>query len=374
MKTLRTIIGLAVGSGHEGVDAVLLTVEGHGLAMIPRVTRSLRLPFTGGGRDHHSMGDALAAALRRISPECRDVFCIGLISPGGSAFNTAAETIADRSGVTVLSSFAARDLAAGGAGAPLTPVADFLIARDPTEDRVLIHLGGVSSIVLLPAGGRINDTLAFDCGPCNAMLDAIVHRGTREKEHHDSGGTKAVQGKLHDQLLMKWSREPYLSRKPPKLISKGDFAEAFLNGILDDARQEGLSLNDLLCTATHFVARCILHGVRIGTGHACPQRHVYFSGGGTRNGFLRQLLAAELPVPATTDAIGIPAQSRKACTAAVLAGLTLDGVTGTLPQLTGATGGRLVGRITPGDPQNWGRVAAWVAEQMWDHTLADRAA
>ena len=230
-------------------------------------------------------------------------------------------------------------------GGPLTPAADFLLVRDMTEDRLLIHLGANASFVYLPATAKMIEIVAFDTGPGNRFLDALVQRGSREKEQCDVGGHRAVQGRLCEELLEAWSRHHYFARKPPKTISRGEFDDIFVANCIEEAQRRGLGLNDLLCTATHFVTRGIGFGVR----QFLPTklRSIYLSGGGTRNGFLRQLLAQQFPGETLrpTDDLGLPALARKAAAAAVLAGLTLDGVTGSLPQLTGAAGGRLIGRI-----------------------------
>ena len=329
------------------------------------------MPFIFDQATPRAVGDALASTVRRFAGETRDLFAIGLITPHGGAFSTAAEAVADQTGISVVTSFAARDLAAGGTGTPLTAAADYLLARG-SEDRLFVHLGAVASLLLITASAKTSHITAFDAGPGNHFLDALVSRCTRDKI--DSGGTRAVQGRASDELLDAWSRNLYLQRKPPKAVSRSDFDDAFALSCIDDTKRLGLGLNDLLCTATHFVARCISLGVR----HWLPAnpRDIYLSGGGTRNGFLRQLLAAQFPGESLrrSDDAGIPTLARKASAAAVLAALTLDGVTGNLPHLTGAAGGRLIGRIVPGDPRNWAMVAAWAAEQMWDYAEIRRAA
>ena len=99
------------------------------------------------------------------------------------------------------------------------------------------------------------------------------------------------------------------------------------------------------------------------------------TGGGVRNGFLWQLVAQQFGGSVErADVTGVPAQARNACAAAVLAALTCDGVSGNLPVLTGASGGRLLGHITPGDNRNWARCAAWLADQTGDYPRANRAA
>jgi anhydro-N-acetylmuramic acid kinase len=124
-------------------------------------------------------------------------------------------------------------------------------------------------------------------------------------------------------------------------------------------------LHDLLCTATHFVARGITTSLRrFLPGNKLPER-VLLTGGGVRNGLLWHLLEQQLPgVPLErTDQLGIPGDARKALAFGLLAALTLDGVAGNVPSATGATGSRLLGSFTPGSASNWARCLQWMAAQ-----------
>src|SRR5262249_45965895 len=126
----------------------------------------------------------------------------------------------------------------------------------------------------------------------------------------------------------------------------------------------------LLCTATHFVARAITSALPPFPPQT--QTRALLSGGGVRNGFLWHLLEQhlhEIPVE-KTDAHGVPYQSRKAIAAAGLAALTLDGGPANLPAVTGASGARMLGSITPGAPANWTRCLSWMASQAAPPSLA----
>jgi anhydro-N-acetylmuramic acid kinase len=377
----RNLIGLSIGSGREGVDAALVRIDGVGLGMRPRVIKAQRLPFPPDLRDglfqnpklvrQRAVGDALNQAARRFSGE--DAFAIGLLTPAGGPFATAAEAVADQSGLTLLAGFAARDIAAGGAGRPITAAADALLFQNPQRSRLLIHLGSTATLCCVKANSKLTDTIAFDAGPCGRFLDALVHRCTREKERCDLGGTRAVQGRASVELLERWRRERYFEKPPPKHYGP-DLDEAFMTQAVEDARGLNLSLNDLLCTANHFIA-AVIHDAANRFVPPGP-REIGLSGGGVRNGFLRQIVAAKFPEESIslTDDFGVPSLARNAAAAAILAALTLDGVTGNLPLLTGAGGGRLIGRIVPGDPKNWAVVSAWAAEQLSDYLQFAKAA
>lgn len=378
--TQRLLLGLALGSGREGIDAALVRITGTGLAAVPTVERFARTPLLpllrdAVRRDAYSpreLGDAFTQAARQIITrnglDLRSVLLAGLHVPRGISLDLLGELVAEQTGVSVWCRFADRDAAAGGAGRPWTPAADYPLAKHPTEDRILVHLGHVASVLFLPANAKITELIAFDAGPCGQLLDAFVRQGTRERELMDAGGTRAVQGQCLDDLLADWLTHPHFVRKPPKPLMS-EFGAPFVSAAFVAAKHRDATLADLLCTATHFIARAIGFGCRQFLPPTKRPRSILASGGGVRNGFLWQLLQQQFPgeLLRRTDDIGLPALGRNAVAAAVLAGLTLDGVAANLPLLTGASGGRLVGRFIPGDPRNWASVTAWAAEQMWDY-------
>jgi len=273
--------------------------------------------------------------------------------------------VAERTGVTTVSDFRSRDLAAGGQGVPLAALPDYLLFRHPQESRVLVHLGGLARIVCLPAGGRPQSVLGFEVGPCNLLLDGLMRQLTGGREEYDSGGKHAVQGHCLEPLLQRWLAHPYLQRRPPKSVPRQGLADEFITQAVQMARQTPCSLHDLLCTATHFVARSITAAWRRFLPDPQPPQYVLLSGGGVRNGLLWHLLEQQLKgtVIDKTDRFGIAAEARKALGFGMLAALTVDGVPANLPGATGAAGSRLLGSLTPGSSANWARCLAWMAAQ-----------
>jgi anhydro-N-acetylmuramic acid kinase len=273
--------------------------------------------------------------------------------------------VAERSGVSTVSDFRARDVAAGGQGVPLAALTDYILFRHPHEGRLLVHLGGLARVVFVPAGCRLHEVVGFEAGPCNVLLDALMGHVTGGREPFDPGGKHAVQGKCIDALLQSWLAQPYLQKRPPKSLPRHLFGDDFAAAAVGQARQLGGSLHDLLCTATHFVARGIVTAVRRFLPPGQRIDRVLLSGGGVRNGLLWRLL--EQPFEGTplqrTDEAGVPADVRKALSFAMLAALTLDGVPANLPSATGAAGSRLLGSLTPGSSLNWARCLSWMAAQ-----------
>jgi anhydro-N-acetylmuramic acid kinase len=192
----------------------------------------------------------------------------------------------------------------------------------------------------------------------------------------DPGGKKAVQGRCLEPLLARWLEHPHVTRTPPKAVHPEAFGRSFLLAAFDAARQLGAGLPDLLCTATHLAARTVGEAAKRWLPGAPTPRQIIVTGGGVRNGFLWQLLGHQFTGEAIvrSDEAGVPALSRNAAAAALLAALTCDGVAGNLSVLTGAAGGRLLGHIAPGDGRNWARLAAWIADQTGDYPRVNRVA
>ena len=394
----RWLIGLASGSSVDGVDAALMELEGVGLDVRVSQVRGLHQPY---GQDlralirrvssstpceirqvsllHRLLGETLAAAARTVADHAslslQRVQCIGC--PGHTIWHDSegrfpstlglgmAAVVAERCGVTTISDFRSRDVAAGGQGVPLAALTDYILFRHPHESRLLIHLGGLARIVFVPAGCRIPEVVGFEASPCNVLLDALMGQLTGGKESYDPGGKHAVQGKCIDALLQSWLGHAYMQRRPPKSLPRHLFGDDFAAVAVGQVRQLGGSLHDLLCTATHFVARGITAAIRRFLPSGQRIDRVLLSGGGVRNGLLWRLL--EQPFEGTplqrTDEVGVPADVRKALSFGMLAALTLDGVPASVPSATGAAGSRLLGSITPGSSINWARCLAWMAAQ-----------
>jgi anhydro-N-acetylmuramic acid kinase len=413
----RWVIGLASGSSGAGVEAVLLRLEGAGLDLRAHLLQTVQLSFSRDVRDliqritglsiphpapqtqdgkigtqagmvevkqvsllHRLLGETFAAAARQVADRAsfslQKIHCLGCSGhpiwhdpegrfPSTFALGMAA-VVAERTGVTTVSDFASRDLAVGGQGAPLASLVDYLLFHHPEENRIMLHLGGAARVVYLPAAGKVHDVVGFEAGPCNRLLDGLIGLMTGARQTFDPSGKHAVQGRCIESLLQQWLGLAYLKRRPPKSLSSNGLAEDLVLQAVEVAREGRCQLHDLLCTATHFVARSISQSCqRFLPATRVPTR-VFLSGGGVRNGFLWHLLEQQfssLPL-AKMEQLGIPTEARKSVTSAVLAALTLDGVPASLPSTTGASGARLLGSITPGSPSNWARCLAWMAGQV----------
>ena len=399
----RWFIGLSSGSSINGVDAALVETEGTGMEMRLRLLHFLHQSF---GRDmrelllrvgtasapslrqitivHRVLGEQFAGATRMVAEQAKVPLSriLGVGFPGHTVWHETdgrypatlalgmASVLAERTGVTTIGDFRSRDVVVGGQGFPLTPLVDYLLFHDPREHRILIHLGGVGTVLSLPAERNARALVGFQAAPCTILLDGMMRLLTGGREPYDAGGKHAVQGCCIEPLLERWLAHPFLQKKPPKSLSRQEFGEDFLNQGVQFARANYRNLHDVLCTATHFVARALGEAVQRFVAKA-PQR-VLLSGGGVRNGLLWRLLEQHLaPLPVEKiDAYGIPAEARKAVAFAGLAALTMDGVPVNLPSATGAAGPRLLGSFTPGSSTNWAHCLAWMAAQTRPWTSA----
>ncbi|MFJ3925255.1 anhydro-N-acetylmuramic acid kinase [Streptomyces sp. NPDC090022] len=249
--------------------------------------------------------------------------------------------IAEASGCPVVSDFRARDIAAGGQGAPLVGLFDLMWLRGRPGVPAALNIGGIANVtVLRPTGAAV----AFDTGPGNALMDAAVHELTGGRLDHDADGVLAGAGRVHEPLLERLLAEPYYGLPVPRTTGKELFHRGYLHTALTDF--PGLAPSDLVATLTRLTARTVADALR-----PLGPTEVIASGGGTRNPVLMAMLRAELPGTTallTSDALGLPGAAKEAYAFAVLGHLSLHGLPGTAPECTGARGARILGSLTPG--------------------------
>lgn len=252
--------------------------------------------------------------------------------------------IAERCGVTVVSDFRSRDMAAGGQGAPLVPFVDNLLLSHPTLSRAVQNIGGIGNVTFLPAGGR-GEAFGFDTGPGNMLLDRAAEVLTQGKLRCDMDGKLAFAGTVHENFLRKWmEEEPYFAQKPPKSTGRELFGVQRCDVYLKELA--GLSKEDILATLTAFTARSTAEAYRSFLP-ALPDE-VLLCGGGARNPAIAAMLQKELPASriGRTEDAGLPGDSKEAVAFAVLGYETMNHRPGNLPAATGAKTPVVLGSIT----------------------------
>jgi anhydro-N-acetylmuramic acid kinase len=249
-----------------------------------------------------------------------------------------ASVIAERTGIPVVSNFRARDIGAGGQGAPLVPFFDFRMFRHPTRRRVALNIGGIANITVIPAGARLEEVTAFDTGPGNMVIDQLVSEYTGGRQTFDREGRIADQAEPDLLLLADLLRDRYYSKKPPKSAGREQYGEAFVARL----KASGRELPDLIATAALLTVLTIARAIGPQPGDLAV------SGGGVHNRFLMDHLTAFLPNMrvATARDYGIDPDAKEAVAFALLAHETWFGRPSNVPSATGARHPVVLGDVT----------------------------
>ncbi len=381
------VVGLMTGTSADAVDAALVRFEGHGLDSLHSVVAYRETPLEPALRREvlevaaadrlaperlmrldAALGERYAAAvfelLAMAGVDRAEVHAVG--SHGqtvrhvprdvgdGQALTLqlgSASVLAERTGLTVVSDFRTRDTAAGGEGAPLVPIADWWMFRSSEESRVLLNLGGMANVTHLPRGGTLEDVVAFDTGPGNAVLDALV--GLRSEgggETHDRGGELALRGTPNGALLAELLGDPFFETPPPRSTGRERFGEQYAGKLRDLCLTLGIFGEDILATAVELTAASVTDAIQRFLVPRGGVDVVYASGGGVKNAALMRSLERRLgDIPLKPlGMLGVQPESKEAIAFALLAHLTLSGVPGNVPGATGALHPAVLGHITPG--------------------------
>lgn len=242
----------------------------------------------------------------------------------------------------VVSDFRVADMAVGGTGAPLAPYMDWAVFSDADLNRCVQNIGGIGNVTWLPAAGSVNDVIAFDTGPGNMLIDALVTRISHGEQSYDRDGAIGRNGTVNYELLNNLLQDPYLDMAPPKTTGREYYGSAFVEQIL---AVHPLDAN-LIATVTAFTAHSIADAYRRWLPELPDE--VYINGGGARNPLLMQMLADALdgiPVRATDD-LGVNADSKEAVCFALMAHDAVAGYPTNVPGATGASRAVCLGNVT----------------------------
>ncbi|MBZ5604675.1 MAG: anhydro-N-acetylmuramic acid kinase [Acidobacteriia bacterium] len=252
-----------------------------------------------------------------------------------------AAIVAERTGLWTISNFRERDMAAGGKGAPLVPAVDYLLFRHRRVGRVALNIGGIANITVIPAGADREEVIAFDIGPGNMIIDALVYHHTHGKQTFDRDGRVARHGKVNRRLLDSMLSDPYFALDPPKACGREQFGREFVAGLI----ATGLPLADLIATSTELTARSIAGAIARHRGIS----EVIASGGGVHNRHMMRRLRDLLPDHeiGTTADHGIDPDAKEAIAFAILAYEFIQRRPGNLPSATGARHAVLLGKDSP---------------------------
>ncbi len=256
--------------------------------------------------------------------------------------------IAARTGITTVADFRPADIAQGGQGAPLVPYADYLLYHHPKLGRILLNLGGIANITVIPASAKPSQILAFDTGPANMLIDALVAHFTHGRHHYDKNAQLAQQGRSIPALVNELMRDPYLKLAPPKSTGREYYGHAYLEKLLRLGRRHQAKSKDLIRAATIFTALSI---VDASNRFVLPKTKIHqliISGGGAHNPLILAQLAAALPQIeiVRSPRLGVPEDAKEAFAFAILAYETFHGRPSNLPSATGARRPAILGKIS----------------------------
>jgi anhydro-N-acetylmuramic acid kinase len=379
------VIGLISGTSADGIDAALCAINGAPPHMEARILHAVTHPYPDGFQQRileaclpdRSRVDGLcqlnadlgehfaAAALHVISDAGQSPGAVDLIGshgqtvwhmvqPDGSASATLqiteAAVIAERTGITTISNFRPRDIAAGGQGAPLTSYADWLLLRHPVHWRAVQNIGGIGNVTFLPPLADASSApLAFDTGPGNALIDAAVSLISGDAQHYDRDGGLAARGSVDEPWLRALRAHPYYERRPPKTTGRELFGAPMAVELVAEGHARGLDDADIVATLTALTAASIADAYQ----HFAPApvTEIILGGGGARNPALVAMLRQQLSPAAVIshEDIGLDSKNKEALVFALLAYETWHARPGNHPALTGASRPVILGQITPGD-------------------------
>ena len=371
--TTALAVGLMSGTSLDGVSTALVRLTEQPLDAqlvafrqdpytTPERGQIIEAIARGGSQDlallHVALGERFAGAVLQLLAQAkvapRDVSFIASHGqtiwhePGRATLQLGdPAVIAERVGVRVVSDFRSRDVAAGGQGAPLVPLADVVLFGHPECGRLLLNIGGIANVTFAPRRGVTGGALAFDTGPGVAVVDAVTRR-IDPAASFDAGGERARRGKPSRKVLEALLADPYFAAPPPKSTGRERFGPDYAARLLDDVKRAGGSDNDAVATATALTVETIARGIERWTP-ARPSDELVISGGGARNPRLVELLTTRVaPRPVVPfEGLFFDGEAKEALVFAFLGFLTLLGAPGNLPAATGARGPRVLGHITP---------------------------
>ncbi len=382
-KPTRRIVGLMSGTSVDGVDAALCEVSGsytdtkvkllafECLPLEPAVRERIHAAFAGSVQQlcetNFVLGEVFARAaqlacdkaglplseLDLVASHGQTVYHIDRSQGGVPSTLQLGEgsVIAERTGAIVVSDFRTRDVAAGGAGAPLVPYVDFCLFARAGQARALQNIGGIANVTVVPGPDEPERVMAFDTGPGNMVIDEVCRELREDENAFDEDGKFSALGEVDRELLARLLAHPYLDLAPPKTTGREVFGVEYSHQLIEE--YDPYKLIDLLATAAHFTAESIVRAYRRWVMPRGKLSEVIVSGGGARNTTvirtMRELLKED-GVPVRTfdelEGVGFPGKAKEAVAFAILANETVQGYASNLPAATGARRPVVLGKIS----------------------------
>lgn len=258
--------------------------------------------------------------------------------------------IAERTGIVTVSDFRVADMAMGGQGAPLVPFSEYFLYRRKEETILLQNIGGIGNMTVLPAGAGPEDVSAFDTGPGNMLIDAVMTELTGGRQTYDEGGALGAKGQVNAELLAWLQRDLYYSQPLPKTTGREHFGTQYAAEILSRARQKNLSAADLVATVTDLTAWSMADAYQRYVLPRWKALELIVGGGGSYNKTLLNFLSKRFLTYGVTvktqEDLGWSSDAKEAVAFALLADRCIAERVNTLPRVTGAEKAVVMGKIS----------------------------
>lgn len=388
-KSIRRVVGMMSGTSVDGVDAALVEIDGRQDAPAVRLLAFENKPYPETVREqifalfrpetstvdrigymNFLLGEIYAesalAVIRKAGLAVSDVDLIG--SHGQTIWHEPVvcekdgypvrytvqigegSVIAQRTGLPTVSDFRVADMAAGGLGAPLVPFSEYLLYRQEEETLLLQNIGGIGNMTVMPAAARPEDVYAFDTGPGNMIIDAVISALTDGRQTFDEGGSFAARGTVNQELLALLAQEPYYALPLPKTTGRELFGTQYTAKILDWQAAHRIPEADLMATVTDLTAWSISSAYE---RYVLPKHRaskLIVGGGGSYNRtllrFLEKRFAPHGVAVQTQEDLGLSSDAKEAVAFAILADRCIQGLPNTLPSVTGARTPAVMGKIS----------------------------
>jgi anhydro-N-acetylmuramic acid kinase len=388
----RLVLGLMSGTSADAIDVSLARFSGAPPHLQPQLLNHVGFPHTAGLRAEIlriaegasvtaaeisqlnfrlgvAFAEAALAACKKFRVSPRKVSLIG--SHGQTIFHqgqpsqyfgkrTAStlqigdpSVIAALTNITTVGDFRPADVAPGGQGAPLVPYVDYLLYRCDKFGRVALNIGGIANLTVIPRAAKPEQVFAFDTGPGNMLIDALVSHFSRGRLRFDRDARLAQKGRAIPALLDALMRDPYLGLAPPKSTGREYYGPAYVKRLLALGRRHRASPNDLIRCATLFTSFSIVDALHRFVFPRANISELIVSGGGARNPLILAQLSALLPKTQilSSASLGVPEQAKESYAFALLAYETFHRRPANLPSATGARRPAILGKICYAPPR-----------------------
>lgn len=379
-KEKKLVIGLMSGTSADGVDVALVEISGSGLATEIELVAFGTFPYADEVRSR--IFDLFSVETARVDEICTMNFVIGqqfaksvlmllekvgiapteidLIGSHGQTIHHMPKAlvpatlqigepavIAHETGIPTVADFRVADVAAGGEGAPLVSYIDYLLFHHDSQTIGLLNIGGIANLTVLPADCSIEAVHASDTGPGNMILDACVEKITDGTMQFDENSELARQGTVCEPLLQQWLAHPFFALTPPKTTGREMFGTTFTNTYLQQIQKHNISDYDGLATLTALTVRSIAQYYADYVMAQTPLDILYVSGGGARNPLMMRGLSDTFdPIPVVdVSETGVSGDAKEAIAFAILANEAVHGNCSNVPNATGASCRKVLGKF-----------------------------